>query len=320
MSNETTQRMTRRQLIQSGACAGAAMAFAGSTLAATAGPTSSLITRAIPATGEKVPVMGVGTNAFREADYDTLRALLKRMSELGGSVIDTAPVYGESEGVIGRALAELKLRDKFFISTKFNAAGKGFGPSDNVSGRESFDRSLQRLRTRSVDLLEVHRLAGLDELMPLMQEYKQAGKIRYLGVTTYRNDEHEQMAAAMRAHTLDFIQIDYSLANRAAANTVFPLALEKKVAVMINVPLGGRSASLFKEVGARALPTWAAEFGASSWSQFFLKYVASHPAVTCVIPGSTSIAYLEDNQGAGHGKLPNAEQRKRMEQFWDTKA
>jgi aryl-alcohol dehydrogenase-like predicted oxidoreductase len=246
--------------------------------------------------------------------------VLKRMAELGGTLIDTAASYGESEGVIGRALAELKLRDKFFISTKFNAAGKGFGPNDNVSGRESFERSLQRLQTTKVDLLEVHRLDGLDDLMPLMREYKQAGKIRYLGVTTFRTNEHQQMVAALRKHPMDFIQIDYSIANRQAAELVFPVAAERKVAVMINVPLGGRRGSLFAETAGRTLPPWAADFGAATWGQFFLKYVVSHPAVTCVIPGSTQISHLEDNQAAGRGRLPNADERKRMEAFWDQKA
>jgi aryl-alcohol dehydrogenase-like predicted oxidoreductase len=248
-----------------------------------------------------------------------LRAVLKRMHELGGTLIDTAASYGESEGVIGRALAELKIRDQMFISTKFNAAGRGFG-GGGLSGRQSFERSLQSLQTGKIDVLEVHRLEGLDELMPVMQEYKKAGKIRYLGVTTASNAEHEQIAALMRKYPLDFIQIDYSLANRAAAAVVFPLAIERKVAVMIAVPLGGRRATLFQEVGARALPPWAADFNATTWAQFFLKYVVSHPAVTCAIPGSTKLDHLEDNQQAGRGRLPDAAERKRMEQFWDAQA
>ncbi len=319
MSDYGNSKLSRRTLLQASALAGAGLVLSKTLLAADT-PALPLITKAIPATGEKLPVIGIGTNAFRDANQADLQAILKRMQELGGSLIDTAASYGESEGVIGRALAELGTRDKMFISTKFNAAGKGFSAQDIVSGKESFERSLERLKTKRVDLLEVHRLDGLDELMPVMQEYKQAGKIRYLGVTTFRNQEHDRMVEAMRKYPMDFIQIDYSLANRNAAEKVFPVAMERKVAVMINVPLGGRRGSLFQEVAGRELPKWAADFGATTWSQFFLKYVVSHPGVTCAIPGSTKLSHLEDNQAAGRGRLPNAAERKRMEEFWDNKA
>ena len=318
MSNDGNSKLSRRRLLQAGALAGAGQGL-GKPLWAAVTPVLPLITKAIQSTGEKIPVIGIGTNSFRDANYAELKATLKRMQALGGSLIDTAAAYGESEGVIGRVLGELSLRGKMFISTKFNAAGKGFGP-DTVSGKESFERSLERLKVKSVDLLEVHRLGGLDDLMPVMQEYKRAGKIRYLGVTTFQNAEHDRMAEALRKNLLDFIQIDYSLANRSAAEKVFPVAIERNVAVMINVPLGGRRGSLFQEVGSRELPKWAADFHAASWSQFFLKYVASHPAVTCVIPGSTNVKHMEDNQAAGRGRLPTAAERKRMEEFWDNKA
>lgn len=318
MTNYENSSLSRRRLLQVGAFAGAGLVLSNMGLAADA-PALPLITKAIPSTGEKIPVVGIGTNSFRDANYEELKATLKRMQALGGSLIDTAASYGESEGVIGRALADLNIRDKMFISTKFNAVGKGFGP-DTVSGKESFERSLERLKVKSVDLLEVHSLKSLDDLMPVMQEYKRAGKIRYLGVTTFQNAEHDNMVEAMRKYPLDFIQIDYSLANRSAAEKVFPLAIERKVAVMINVPLGGRRGSLFQEVGSRELPKWAADFNAASWSQFFLKYVVSHPAVTCVIPGSTNVKHMEDNQAAGRGRLPTATERKRMEEFWDNKA
>ena len=207
-----------------------------------------------------------------------------------------------------------------FLSTKFNATGHGWGPWDNVLDAASVERSLQRLRTRSIDLLEVHLVSGLDALMPLMQEYKKAGTIRYLGVTTFQDSEHGQIVDALRRHPLDFIQVDYSLGNRDAANVILPLALERRVAVMVNVPFGGRRGSLLAEAAGRRLPAWAADFGAASWSQFFLKYLASHPAVTSVIPGSTKLAHLEDNQAAGRGRLPDARERRRMEDFWDGKS
>ena len=295
---------SRRQLLLAGALGAAGAAAPSALHAAAAAPATAatsgkaVIAKAIPKSGVALPVIGIGTNAFRTDNYDALRAVLKRMNELGGTVIDTAPSYGESEGVIGRALQELQLRDRFFLSTKFNAAGKGWGPGD-ITGRASVERSLQRLRTDHLDLLEVHRLEGLDDLMPLMQEYRKAGTIRYLGVTTFATGEHDRMAELIRTHELDFIQVDYSLGNRHAAEKVLPLALERKVAVMVDVPLGGRRGSLFRETTGRTLPPWAAEFGATTWAQFFLKYVVSHPAVTVAIPGSTSVDHLEDNQGAG---------------------
>jgi aryl-alcohol dehydrogenase-like predicted oxidoreductase len=316
MTRKSPSKLSRRQLLQAGALAGAGLAIGGR-LHAVEPQASSLIMKMVPASGERLPALGIGTNAFRESNYSDVKAVLQRMAELGGTVIDTAAAYGESEGVIGRALAELGLRERMFISTKFNAVGKGWGPWDDVSGRDSFERSLQRLRTTRVDLLEVHRLQGLDTLMSVMQEYKQSGRIRYLGVTTFRNEEHGSMVEAMRRYPLDFIQIDYSLANRNAAKEVFPLALERKAAVMVNVPLGGRRGSLISETAGRKLPDWATEIDVTSWSQFFLKYVISHPAVTCVIPGTTQLRHLEDNQAAGRGRLPDAALRRRMEEYWD---
>jgi aryl-alcohol dehydrogenase-like predicted oxidoreductase len=315
MSRKTTSDLSRRQLLRAGMYAGAGLALGGR-LHAAEQRAASLITKSIPASGERLPALGIGTNSFRESNYADVKAILQRMAELGGTVIDTAAAYGESEGVIGRALAELGIRERMFISTKFNGAGRGWSP-DEISGRESFERSLQRLRTERIDLLEVHRLPGLDTLMPVMQEYKRAGRIRYFGVTTFRNEEHGAMLEAMRTYPLDFIQIDYSLANRNAAKEVLPLAQERKVAVMVNVPLGGRRASLISEAAGRKLPPWAAEIDVASWSQFFLKYVISHPAVTCVIPGSTQMRHLEDNQAAGRGRLPDTALRRRMEEYWD---
>lgn len=319
MSHEPDSRWSRRRLLQAGAVAGGGLALGLRSTAANS-PAIPLITKPIPSTGEKIPVIGIGTNAFRESNYAGLRDILQRMHALGGTVIDTAASYGESEGVIGKALAELSLRDKMFISTKFNAAGQGFGPQDIVSGAASFERSMERLQGKTIDLLEVHRVTGIDELMPLMQQYKKAGRIRYLGVTTFQLGEHAQMAELLRKHTFDFVQVDYSLANRDSANVILPLALERKVAVMLARPLGGRRGSLITEAAGRELPRWAADFGAATWSQFFLKYLVSHPAVTCVIPGATKMEHLEDNQAAGRGRLPDARERKRMEDFWDGKA
>ena len=280
---------------------------AAETAATTALP---LITRPIPSSGERLPAIGIGTDSFRESAREEIRAELGRMSELGGTVIDTAAAYGDSEALIGAALASLGTRPRMFLATKLVASG----------GAESFARSLERLKTDHVDLLQVHNLNGVATLLPTLQQWKKENKnrIRYIGVTTSRVSQHADMIATMRAYPLDFIQVDYSIANRDSAGTVLPLAIERKIAVLVNLPFG--RSSLFREAAGRPLPPWAADIDVSSWAQYFLKYVISHPAVTCAIPGSTQVNHLIDNQAAGRGRLPDEAMRRRMEQYWDSKA
>jgi aryl-alcohol dehydrogenase-like predicted oxidoreductase len=194
-----------------------------------------------------------------------------------------------------------------FVATKLVASG----------GTESFARSLERLKTDHVDLLQVHNLNGVGALLPTLQQWKKEKKIRYIGVTTSRVSQHADMLATLRAAPLDFIQVDYSIANRDAA-ALLPLALERKIAVLVNLPFG--RSSLFREAAGRPLPPWAADIDVHSWAQYFLKYVISHPAVTCAIPGSTQLSHLIDNQGAGRGRLPDESVRRRMEQYWDNKS
>jgi diketogulonate reductase-like aldo/keto reductase len=278
-------------------------------------PASSprLIAKAIPVSGEWLPAIGLGTDAFRAEVRDDVRAELKRMHELGSVVIDTAAAYGDSEAIIGEALESLGTREKFFLATKLVGSS-----TSQPEGAESFARSLERLKTRRVDLLQIHNLNGLEELLPRLQEWKKEGRIRYLGVTTSRESQHAELAAAMRTYRLDFVQVDYSIANREAATTILPLALEHRIGVLVNLPFG--RSSLFQQAAGRALPPWAADIDVASWAQYFLKYVIAHPAVTCVIPGSTRVAHLEDNQGAGRGRVPDAAMRRRMEEYWDAKA
>lgn len=288
----------------------AGSATAPSVTTPTAAP--RLIAKPIPATGEWLPAIGIGTDSFKSALRDEIRAELKRMHELGAVVIDTAASYGDSEALIGEALESLGIRDKMFLATKLVGSGT-FGPA----GAESLARSLERLKTGRVDLLQVHNLNGVAELVPHLQEWKKSGRIRYFGVTTSRASQHAELAQVMRSFRLDFVQVDYSIANREAAATILPLALEHHVAVLVNLPFG--RASLFKEAAGRALPSWAADIDVTSWAQYFLKYVIAHPAVTCAIPGSTSVSHLEDNQGAGRGRVPDAAMRRRMEDYWDRK-
>ena len=309
MSEGRSGSISRRQFLEAGGIAGLSTLLPRVPAAAEP-PASSLplIMKAIPASGEKLPAIGLGTDAFNEDARDDIRAEIKRMSELGGTVIDTSDDYGDSEAIIGEALASLGLRERMFIATKISGGG----------GADIFQRSLERLRTPRVELLQVHNLNGVDKLVPAMQQWQKAGKIRYYGVTTSRGSQHAELLDIMRHYPLDFIQVDYSIANRDAADAVLPLALERKMAVLINLPFG--RSSLFRQAADRKLPPWAADIDVTSWAQYFLKYVISHPAVTCAIPGSTKVSHLEDNQGAARGRLPDAAMRRRMEEYWDNKA
>jgi aryl-alcohol dehydrogenase-like predicted oxidoreductase len=273
-----------------------------------------LITKPIPATGEPLPVVGVGTNRFgiqREEEARPLREVLSMLPELGGSVVDTARVYGSSEEVIGRAVEELGNRDRLFIATKYRTGGAGAA----ADSRAGLEQAFTRLRTDTIDLMMVHDLGGTRELLPLMRELKQAGRFRYIGMSTSSDSQYEELAAVMRNEPLDVIEIDYSLGNRNAAEAMLPLAHDRGMAVLVNVPFGGRSASVFQDLGNRPLPDWAAEFDAESWAQVVLKWIVSHPAVTATIPGTRSVEHLVDNMAAARGRLPDAAMRRRIEQY-----
>jgi len=316
VTESTDRRYSRRELLRTGTLAGLGTMLTHSLLAADA-TSLPLITKKIPSSGQAIPAMGLGTNAFHDPANTELRDLLLRMEQLGGKVIDTAAMYGQSEAVIGQDLAQLGIRDQMFIATKFNAAGATRWGGDDISGQASFERSLMRLKTDHVELLMAHFLDSVEPLMPLLQQLKKAGKTRYIGITTVNEQEHPRLIEYMRKYPIDFVQVDYSLGNREAASSVLPVAIERKIAVMIAVPLGGRRGSLLEQASGHELPGWAADIDVSSWSQFFLKYVISHPAVTCAIPGSSKVQHLEDNQIAGHGRVPDAAFRNRMEQYWD---
>jgi aryl-alcohol dehydrogenase-like predicted oxidoreductase len=313
MTERRNYTLSRRNVLQAGIAAGVAGALSGLQAQAAAAPLAPIL-RTIPSSGEKIPAVGIGTNAFSVTapeELAALREVLKEMPGLGGSVIDTARGYGSSEEVIGRLLAELGNRHKFFLATKTPLAG------DVSGGKAVLDESFRRLQVSRIDLLQVHNFLGLDELMPHFQDYKKAGKIRYIGITTSVDSQYEQMLAAMRKYPLDFIQVDYAIGNRGAADQVLPLAKDKGIAVLNNVPFGGRGRSFFPKVAGKPVPDFAKEFDATTWAQFFLKYNLSHPVITAAIPGTTSLAYLQDNQQGGRGRLPDAAMRKRMEEFWD---
>jgi aryl-alcohol dehydrogenase-like predicted oxidoreductase len=275
-----------------------------------------LMTKAIPTTGERLAVIGVGTNNYSPSTNEerlARRQVLAGLTAAGGSVIDTAPAYRQSEETIGELLSDLGNRKQAFIATKVTArSGKV------EEGAAMIEESMRRLRTNMLDLVQIHSLAGVDVLFPYLDELKHKGRIRYVGITTSSTDQHEDMLKLIESQPLDFIQIDYSLGNRDAADDVLPAAMAKRVAVIINTPFGGRrDGNLFSRIAGADLPDWAAEIDCKTWGQVFLKYVVSTPAVTVAIPGMTRLTHLDDNLGAARGRMPDAAMRKRMEKYWD---
>jgi aryl-alcohol dehydrogenase-like predicted oxidoreductase len=311
MNRTISSRLSRRDVLRAGIAGGAVIAL-GATVAQSAD--AAPILKAIPSSGEKIPVIGLGTNAYGVTDAAELasrKEVLQRMSSLGGRVIDTARAYGRSEEVIGELLASLGNRKDYFLATKTPMGSIG-------DAKAAIDESFRRLRTDRIELLQVHNMNNSDQQLPAFREYKQSRKIRYLGVTTSQDGHYDEMLRVMRGHELDFIQVDYSLGNRSAEEKILPLARARGIAVLANVPLGGRRGSLISDIGDKPLPAWASEIGATSWAQLLLKYVVSHPAVTCAIPGTTKLKHAEDNQAAGRGVLPDAGMRKKMEQLWES--
>lgn len=307
-------RMTRRELLKAGALVGAGSCLGLSAHAAAPAGTD-LITRSVPASGERIPVVGLGTNNYSVTAPDDLaarREVLANMWQLGGTLIDTAPAYGRSEEVIGQLLSELKNRDRYFLATKVTAPN---GSAE--AGKAMIEESFRRLQTDRIELIQVHSLMGVDVLVPVLEDLKAAKRIKYLGATTSNDEQHGAMADALRKYKMDFVQLNYSIDDREAAETLLPLAQERGTAVLVNLPFGGRRGSnVFARVSGKEVPDWARGF-ATSWAQFFLKYVVSHPAITCAIPGTTKRSHLSDNQAAARGALPDASMRKRMEAFWD---
>lgn len=307
---------SRRTVLQAAVAAGVGVLVPRAGL--NAADSLPLIRKPIPSSKEMLPVVGLGTNAFGVSDAAGIAArkeVLQAMPELGGSVVDTAPAYGRSEAVLGGIVADLGNRNKLFLATKVTARD-----GDAADGKASIEESLRRLRTNSIDLMQVHNLVGVEQMIPVLEGLKQARRIRYFGITTSNPEQHAQMMEFMRRYPLDFVQVDYSIDNREVADSVLPLAQERKIGVLINSPLGGRrgAASVFSRVADHPLPDWAAAIDARSWAQIFLKYVVSHPAVTCALSGMTQLKHLDDNLRGARGRLPDAALRTRMEKYWDS--
>jgi aryl-alcohol dehydrogenase-like predicted oxidoreductase len=311
----------RREVVKAGLASLAAAPLASAWAAGkdkprpnAAGP---LMTRPVPSTGERLVVVGLGTNNYSPTTPEeraARREVVAGLTAAGAHVIDTAPAYRQSEEVLGELISDIGNRKQVFLATKITAPD-----NDLAKGVAMFEESRRRLKTDVIDLLQIHSLNGVDVLFPHMNELKRKGQVRYIGITTSSGDQHARMVELIQSQPLDFVQVDYSLANRAAAETVLPAAQAKKVGVLVNLPFGGRreGSNLIRRASERALPEWAAEFDATSWSQFLLKYVVSHPAVTVAIPGMTKISHLEDNLQAVRGRMPDAAMRRRMEKYWD---
>ena len=302
--------ISRREFNRAAVGAGAIIALGQGTALARQSP---LISRPIPSSGETIPIVGVGTNRYGVGDDTELRAplrsALQTFHELGGTVIDTAPGYRSSEIVLGELMVDLGINDEMFVATKVDVEGR-----DECA--ERMQRSLGRFHSDSMELMQVHNFTGWEEALPVMQEWKEAGRLRYIGITTSRSRQYELMEKVMNKFELDFIQINYSLASqRKAAARILPLAADQGTAVLVNRPFGG--GGVFKQLSKTTIPEWAAEIGVSSWAQFLLKYVLSHPAVTCAIPGMTKQHHVVDNLAAASSEMPSAIERQQMESFFD---
>jgi aryl-alcohol dehydrogenase-like predicted oxidoreductase len=303
-------KLSRRELIRMGA--GACLVPLSGSWNALQAAAAPLILTTIPSTGQQVPAVGIGTVDFRgdtaSAAVESLGKILELFHSLGGHLIDTSPNYGNSEEVLGYLLARLKLRDQVFMATKVDR-------EDPAEGIQRMESSFQLLGG-NIDLMQVHNLRGTDAELETLMAWKEQGRLRYIGVTTHRDSQHRDMEQVMLKYPLDFIQVNYSVADRAAADRILPLAIDRGMAVLINRPFG--DGNLFGEVKGVELPAWAVDFDAHSWGQLFLKYIIAHPAATIPIPGMTKLHHVQDNMAAMTGRLPDESQRKDIEKLMDS--
>lgn len=318
--------MNRRKWIQSTLSAGAAIALPAWTKTSFAQfqhtqsspaiqvAAGGLITRAIPSTGERLPIIGLGSSATfaqvaRQEDHDSLKAVIANMVELGGRVFDTAPGYGASEEVAGKIAQELGIAKQLFWATKLNVAPRG-GKADPAAARKQIEQSFARIGKPVIDLVQIHNVGDIPTQLPILQALKQSGKIRYIGVTTTFDNQYAELIETMRREKIDFIGTNYAIDDRFAEQTILPLARERGIAVLVYAPFG--RTRLWRRVAGRQVPEWAKEFDANSWAQFFLKFVASHPDVTTITPATSRVQNVVDNMAGGVGRLPDAAMRKRM--------
>ena len=297
--------LSRRDLLRFALVAGA-LAFTGG-----AGVAASLLKRRIPRTGELLPVIGLGTwQTFDVPGQKSARAPLKEVlrefARLGGSVIDSSPMYGNSESVVGDLAAELGIRNQLFLATKVWTRGR-------EPGIEQMEESFRRLRAQQIDLMQVHNLVDWRTHLLTLRRWKDQNRIRYIGITHYTASAYDELASVLESQDLDFVQLNYSIAERDAERRLLPLALERQIGVLVNRPFA--EGALFRKVRGKPLPAWAKQIGCATWSQFFLKFIVSHPAVTCVIPATSKVEHLLDNMQGGIGSLPDTDTRERMARY-----
>ena len=304
--------MTRRDALRLMGLGAIALANASNTQGAEPGnsthPHTHTHTRKIPSSGESLPVIGLGT--YRTFDVGSsaearapLEQVLKAFVEMGGKVVDSSPMYGEAEQVVGALAAKLKVRDRLFLATKVWTTGR-------EAGIDQMEDSMAKLQTKAMDLMQVHNLLDVDTHLKTLQEWKSSKRIRYLGVTHYSAGGHDAVAKVMADHKPDFVQINYSVGEREAEKRILPLARDLGIAVFANRPFSG--GDLFSRLRSRPLPSWAPEIDCTSWAQIMLKFVVSHPAITCAIPATSKVKHLRDNMGAGLGRMPDERFRKRI--------
>jgi len=272
----------------------------------------SIVRKPVPKTGETLPAIGLGTwqtfdvGASRSA-REPLKNVLREFVRLGGSVIDSSPMYGKSESVTGDLAAELGVQKQIFLATKVWISGR-------EAGIRQMEESFTRLRTQRMDLMQVHNLVDYRTHLATLRAWREQGKVRYIGVTHYTESAYDDLARVLATEDLDFVQLNYSVAERAAERRLLPLAAEKRLAVLVNRPLA--AGGLFTKVRGKPLPAWAKESGCASWAQFFLKFVVSHPTVTCAIPATGKAEHLLDNMQAMREPLPDAAGRDRIARYF----
>ena len=274
---------------------------------------SPQLRRAIPASGEQIPVIRLGTyQAFdvgaRAPDRAALKGVLQSFVDAGGSVVDSSPMYGRAEEVVGALGSELALCPSLFLATKVWTSGQ-------EAGVRQMEQSLHFLGSSTIDLMQIHNLVDWKTHTATLREWKEQGRVRYIGITHYHEGAYDQLERLIKTREYDFVQLNYSIAEREAERSVLPVAQQAGVAVIANRPLA--KAGLFSRVRGKPLPQWASELDCTSWTQFFLKYVASNPAVTCAIPATSNPEHLKDNMLAGVGRMPDAETRRKMAEYFD---
>ncbi len=279
-----------------------------------------LIQRAIPSTGEKIPVIGLGSSATfsqvaRAEDKSALKAVFQAMADKGARVFDTAPSYGASEQVAGDLVNEMGIANKFFWATKVNVAGRGGTAADPAAARAQIEASFALYKLPKIDLIQVHNMGDPATQLAVLREFKKAGRVRYIGITTTSDNQYGALEQVMRNEPLDFIGIDYAADNRGVEEKILPLAIEKKIGVLAYAPFG--RTSLFRRAGTTPLPDFAKEFDATTYAQLFLKFIIAHPAITAVTPATSQARNMLDNIGGGTGRLPNDAHVKQIIAFVD---